>query len=90
MASVLWSRQALTDLNAITAYIQQFDPAAALRTRARLSDLGDSLIAFPHRGRPRDDGRRQLTTVPPHIITYAVDGDEVTILSVHHGARNID
>ena len=90
MARVVWSRQALVDLNAITAYIQQFDPGAALRTRTRLSDLGDSLIFFPHRGRPKGDGHRQLTTAPPHIITYAVEGEDVTILSVHHGARNID
>lgn len=90
MTKVIWSPQALSDLNAITAYIEQFDPAAAKRTWMRLSELGDSLILFPHRGRPRDDGTRQLTTAPPHIITYAIDGDRVTILSVHHGARNID
>lgn len=90
MARVVWSRDALADLDAITAYIHQFDPSAVLRTRTRLSDLGDSLIFFPHRGRSADHGRRQLTTAPPHIITYSVEGDEVTILSVRHGARNPD
>ncbi|MEH3159473.1 MAG: type II toxin-antitoxin system RelE/ParE family toxin [Sphingomonas taxi] len=90
MASVVWRREALDDLDQITLYIQQFDPAAAIRVRSRISDLGDSLIHFPRRGRPVDDGTRELTTAPPYIIAYDISGEEVTILSVRHGARNKD
>ena len=90
MAKVVWRSKALDELTDITLYIRGFDPAAALRTRDRISDLGDSLIHFPRRGRPLDNGLRELTGAPPYVITYAVADDVVTILSIRHGARNLD
>jgi toxin ParE1/3/4 len=49
---------------------------------------GDSLAAFPNRGRivPRTT-LREWTIVYPYIIRYRVAADHVRILRVRHGAR---
>lgn len=88
MAEIVWSNAALYELIEIRAYITIFDPAAADRMVAKLTNLGNALADFPHRGRPSGDGLRELTTVPPYILRYEVLGDRVTILRVRHGARN--
>ncbi|WP_183985957.1 type II toxin-antitoxin system RelE/ParE family toxin [Sphingomonas jinjuensis] len=87
MAEVHWPIATVRQLNAIAAYIRQFDQAAARHLPARLFALGESLEHFPHRGRPAHDGLRQLTNVPPYVLTYEVIGDRVTILDVRHGRR---
>jgi toxin ParE1/3/4 len=87
MARVIWSPQALRDLDLILGYVSQFDSAAAVRIVNALVDAGDSLEAFPNRGRLGTHGRRELPSVPPYVIRYAVAGEDVTILTVQHGAR---
>ena len=61
---------------------------AATRLVRRLRDAAESLRDYPHRGRPAGGTRRDLIVVPPYIIRYRLLGDEVTILTVWHGARN--
>ncbi|MDV3458308.1 type II toxin-antitoxin system RelE/ParE family toxin [Sphingomonas sp. HF-S4] len=51
---------------------------------------GDSLEAFPNRGRPGSHKRRELPSVPPYVIRYPVAGEDVMILTVKHGARRPD
>lgn len=87
MARVIWRPDALEQLDEIAAYIEQFNPAAADRTRERLWRLGESLRSSPHRGRPTTGGARQLVTVRPYRLTYEVDGDAVFILGIRHTAR---
>jgi plasmid stabilization system protein ParE len=50
--------------------------------------VGDSLQAFPERGRPVAGGLRELPTVPPYIIRYRVAGDAVLILRIRHGRED--
>jgi addiction module RelE/StbE family toxin len=87
MAQVIWSPQALRDLDLIQSYIGQFDPTAAVRIVNALIDAGDSLEAFPNRGRPGAHRRRELPSVPPYVIRYRVVVDDVFIEAVKHGAR---
>jgi len=87
MARVHWPKDALDQLFAIVAYIRMFDPAAAVDVGERLLALGDSLSDFPNRGRPGLHGTRELVMVPPYVLSYDVEGDEMTILSIRHGAR---
>jgi plasmid stabilization system protein ParE len=87
MARVIWSRDALSHLELITSYIAQFDPAAADRFAIRLINAGESLSAYPRRGRPTAEGWRELPTIPPYIIQYEVRGDAVHILHVRHGRQ---
>ena len=88
MAEVVWTREALTNVELIRAYIQQFDPGASRRMAERLIEAGDSLAEFPERGRPVGDDRRELVTITPYLIRYRVSGDTVVILRVRHGARD--
>jgi len=68
MVQIVWTRRALAQLRWIRAYVAQFDPDAAERLAARLIDAGNSLHEFPDRGRQATAGRRELATVPPHVI----------------------
>ena len=90
MARVIWEPSSLTDLEGIILYIDQFDPLAAERTGTRLFDLGESLADFPSRGRPSGGGAREMTTVSPYILRYAVQGLAVRILSIRHSAQHRD
>jgi toxin ParE1/3/4 len=87
MARVVWTREALSNIELIRAYIQQFDPGAAQRMARRLIEAGDSLREFPERGRLVADGRRELPTVPPYIIRYRIEADRVFILRIRHGRQ---
>lgn len=87
MAEVVWLSEAIEQLELIAGYIRQFDPAAAERIASSLIETGESLAAFPRRGRPAVNGVREMTTVPPYILRYEVHGDVVTILGIRHGAR---
>jgi toxin ParE1/3/4 len=85
---VIWSPTALTNLQAIRAYIEQFNPRAARHLADELIASGNSLITFPHRGRVvPGTSMRELVTTYPYIIRYRVAGNAVTILRIRHGAR---
>lgn len=90
MADVVWSDQALQDLEAIHAYIAADKPLAAVAFARTLYEAGDSLQHFPRRGRPSPNRTRELTAVWPYLIRYRFDEDQdlVTILTIWHGAQN--
>ena len=87
LAEVRWSGPALDDAEAIRDYIATHNPSAAERVFDRLMAAGDGLETFPDRGRERDDGRRELTTVSPYVIVYRHTSGIVDILRIRHGAR---
>lgn len=84
---IVWTDEAVGQLEAIVTYIEALNPAAAARLGERLVELADSLAEFPHRGRDAGDGKREMTTVRPYILRYRVEGDRVVILRIRHGAR---
>lgn len=90
MAEVVWTDQALEQLDLIVAYIELFDHVAAERLRTRLFDVASSLQTFPARGHPVDATRRELLTVPPYMVRYREDGEIVWIVGVRHAARRPD
>ena len=79
--------RALHDLDSIAAYIELFDPDAAVGMRGRLEALGNSLSYFPDRGRVAARGTREMVTVSPYILKYRVVRGDVLILSIRHSAR---
>ncbi|MFN4296383.1 MAG: type II toxin-antitoxin system RelE/ParE family toxin [Brevundimonas sp.] len=87
MRRLIWAPRALVDLIEIQVYLNGFNPSAARRFFIMLKAAGDSLNAFPERGRPIGKGRRELTIIPPYVIRYRVTDVDVRILSVRHGAR---
>jgi toxin ParE1/3/4 len=90
VADVIWTDEALDQLDLIVSSVGVFDATAAERLRRRLFILARSLSVFPDRGRPLPGGRRELVTIAPYLLRYRVIGDTVAILSVRHGARRPD
>jgi toxin ParE1/3/4 len=86
---VIWREDARDDVVRIIAYIAQDNPVAARQIGRELFLAGESLTDFPRRGRQgRVSGTRELATYRPYIIAYQIDGDEVHILRVWHGAQD--
>lgn len=84
---VVWTDEAVRNLEHIAAYIADFSPLAAQRMALRLKAAGDSLIDYPERGRAIARKRRELATVPPYLIRYRIRDDVVEIVAIRHGAR---
>ena len=87
MHRIVWTEEAVGQLEAIVTYVSALNPAAAARLGARLVELAESLTEFPHRGRDAGGDRRELTIVWPYILRYSVTPDTVFILRIRHGAR---
>ena len=85
---IVWTDDAVGNVEAIVTYVSAFNPAAAQRLAERLVAVADSLAEFPNRGRDVGEGRREMTTVWPYILRYRVRDDAVIILRVRHGARD--
>jgi addiction module RelE/StbE family toxin len=85
-----WSDHAVSDLKAISEYIEQDRSLdIANRVTRTIYDAIRSLRDMPHRGRyGRVENTRELT-VPrlPYLAIYEVVKDRVVILNIVHGAR---
>ena len=90
MARVVWSPQALNNLEAACAYIAQDSEAYAQDFARRLVSAVELLATFPTAGRVvpefAQETLRELISRPYRVIYEIVDAD-VHILTVHHGAR---
>jgi toxin ParE1/3/4 len=88
--NIIWSPEAIEDLNALRAYIAEESPAGARRIVLRiLHDIERLLPDNPHIGRPgRVSGTRELV-IPqtPYIVPYRVQRGAIQILRVYHSAR---
>ena len=86
----IWSPEAIADLAALRAYIEQDDPAAARRIALHIIRNVEMLLAdSPEMGRPgRVPGTRELV-IPrtPYIVPYRLVGSTIQVLRVFHGAR---
>ncbi len=87
--SVVFTRRALRDLTNIRACIADDNPRAASRVAVEIVAACDRLEQFPERGRTGQRcGTRELTTVWPYVIVYRLNGDDVEILAIWHGAQD--
>jgi len=85
-----WSAHAVSDLQAISGYIEQDrNVETANRVARKIYEAIQSLRTMPYRGRyGRLENTRELV-VPglPYIVVYRPSPDEVLILGIVHGAR---
>ena len=84
-----WSGLAIADRLAIFDFIEQENPAAAVRIDTKI-ELGiRQLFQFPESGRTgRVTGTRELViTGTPYIAAYAVLPDRIRVLRILHGAQ---
>ena len=91
MAKVIWAPSALDDIGAIAEYIAKDSPEAASLFVRRLMEATDRLQEFPLSGRTipeihEPDCREVIYGA--YRIMYRLEGDEVWITGVVHGARN--
>lgn len=93
MMRVRFSELALADLEEIAAYINQDSPAAAQRVINRIEEVCEKLGAVPGMGCVSELPPARKFVVPPwrYKIIYEIDEDaqQVVILRVYHGARNM-
>lgn len=86
----VWSPEAIADLAALRAFIEQDDPTAARKVALHILHNVETLLRdHPEMGRPgRVPGTRELV-IPrtPFIVPYRLVGDVIQILRVYHGAR---
>ena len=89
---IVWTDQALADLDDIGAYIARDDPNAAARWVDRLIDAVEraALLSTPGRRVPeleRDDIRESL--VRTYRIVYWVQPEQLEVLAVFEGHRRL-
>jgi addiction module RelE/StbE family toxin len=89
---VIWSSQAVQELQEILEYIRRDSPQAADRIRQEIRNGTRRLARFPLSGRllPEfpDSGLRELI-VRSYRIIYDPAADQVEILTVVHGSRDL-
>jgi addiction module RelE/StbE family toxin len=91
MGQVVWAPSALEDLDALGEYIARdsVDRAALLITR--VIEIADRLQDYPFSGRVIPEVNDKLCReiiLGSYRIMYRIEGDEVWITGVVHGARN--
>jgi toxin ParE1/3/4 len=88
--TLVWSPEAIDDLVALRAYIEQDDPAAAQRVAIHVIQNVETLLSGnPEMGRPgRVPGTRELV-IPrtPFIVPYRLVDNTIQILRIFQGAR---
>jgi len=91
MANVRRSPQAEADLEAIFDYLEKNASALTQRYADAFEEKARLLANFPEMGRPRPEigPAFRSTLVDPYVIFYRVEGDEVQILRILHGKRDL-
>jgi toxin ParE1/3/4 len=88
--NILWSPEAIEDLNSLRSYIAQDKPSAARGIVLHIMQSIEQLLPYnPQMGRPgRVPGTRELV-IPktPFIVPYRLQRNVIQILRVYHGAR---
>lgn len=86
----IWSPEAVADLVALRAYIEQDDPAAAQHVALHIIHNIETLLPnSPDLGRPgRVPGTRELV-IPrtPYGVPYRMVGGTIQVLRIFHSAR---
>jgi toxin ParE1/3/4 len=90
---IAWSADAEEDLFEIWAYLRrEASISVADRVARRIIGSCQRLSAWPYSGRNRDDlllGIRSIVS-SPYVVFYRVSDDNVEIVRVLHGRRDID
>ena len=85
---IIWAPEARRQIHEIWHYIALDNPQAADRMLTRLVTAVERLTYFPHLGKPGREGSRELVVAGTHfIVIYRVEGEEIKIGTVVHGAQ---
>lgn len=86
---VRYTRTALFEIDQIFSYLAERSFSAATGVRERVERTVEGLALVPEMAQLTDEpGVRRLPVRSyPYVIFYTIEGDEVVILHVRHGAR---
>ena len=89
MAELIYSGQALTDLDRLTDFLLEADPASALETTALIMEAVEVLANHPLIGRPVEEGLRELLISRGQsgyiaLYSYEEAEDTVLVLAIRH------
>ena len=89
MAELIYSRRALVDLERLTDFLLDTEPAAALETVALISEVVQVLANHPLLGHPAEYGMRELVvsrgrTGYVAMYSYEEQQDTVLVLAIRH------
>ena len=84
-----WTRRALRDMQHLHGYIADDNPAAGRRLVSRIREAASHLRRSPQMGkRGRIADTRELVIAgTPYIVVYRIEGEQVQIVAVIHGAQ---
>ena len=87
--NIVWLARAEHDLDALTDYIAQDSPQAALRIYNTIRQSVERLVSFPQIGRAGRVERTRELVIPklPYIVVYSIASQEIRILAVLHTSR---
>ena len=91
--TLIWSREALDDIDAIAEYISRDSIFYANQVVERLLQLGESLPAQPRLGRAvpeLNDPKVRERFVYSYRMIYEVRDEAVYVLAVIHGRRLLE
>jgi len=86
---IVWHREAVLDQQRLFNHLISVNPAAARRAAQLILEGAQSLLDWPNRCRPMDDGsgRRELILQfgsGAYVLRYVLDDDVIAILRVWH------
>jgi toxin ParE1/3/4 len=90
LATVVWTEQAVQDLDSICLFLARDAPRYADLIAARVFRAIESLEHFPESGRVVPEiGRQDIREliIQNYRLTYRIVGEEVQVIALHHGAR---
>jgi addiction module RelE/StbE family toxin len=87
--TLTWTRTALGDLKHLHDDIADDNPDAARKMVSRIREATSRLRRNPYIGRAgRVSGTRELVIAgTPYIVVYCIEGQQVQIVAVLHGAQ---
>jgi toxin ParE1/3/4 len=92
-ANIIWSEQALDDIDAIAEYISRDSPFYAQRVAEEILDLATSIAEQPKIGRIvpelKDESVRERFIYSYRVI-YEIRSSQVEIIAVIHGRRLLE
>jgi toxin ParE1/3/4 len=86
---IIWEPRARRDIEHLRLYISKDKPEAAKRTALHVMEACKVLLTHPGAGRPGQvfDTRELIVAGTPFIVAYRVQGTDIRILAVMHGAQ---
>ncbi|MDP3547251.1 MAG: type II toxin-antitoxin system RelE/ParE family toxin [Phreatobacter sp.] len=87
---LIYTPQALAELDAVLDQLGEFSPQGAERVRGRIRATINLVVRHPHVGQKTNvaDLRRIVVTPYPYLVFYRPSETHVVIIAVRHAARD--